>query len=92
MLCFEWDGSKAKANLDKHGVSFETAKHAFEDPFALEFLDDRFDYGEERFVLIAMTRAGLLAVVHVERGGTVRLISARRATGAEQDAYFEAQR
>jgi uncharacterized protein len=50
-LKFEWNRSKAKDNYAKHGVSFEFAKEVFKDPFAVEFLDDREDYGEERFVV-----------------------------------------
>jgi uncharacterized protein len=92
VLRFEWDDEKAKANLAKHGVSFEEAKEAFHDPFALEFLDDRFDYGEDRFVLIAMVRGRCLTVVYAEHDEVCRLISAWPSTKAEQDAYFEAQR
>ncbi|MFK0382437.1 BrnT family toxin [Agrobacterium sp. NPDC090273] len=36
MLYFEWDEQKAVANLAKHGVSFETASHVFNDPFAVD--------------------------------------------------------
>ena len=49
---FAWDKRKAKSNYARHGVSFDFAKAAFKDPFAMEFLDDRHDYGEERFVMI----------------------------------------
>jgi len=48
-LEFEWDAAKAARNHVKHGVRFETARLAFRDPFAVEWLDDRFDYGEERY-------------------------------------------
>jgi hypothetical protein len=51
---FEWNKSKAKANYDKHGVSFELAQKVFKDPFAVEFPDDREDYDEERSVIIGM--------------------------------------
>ena len=44
-LEFEWDNAKASGNYAKHAVSFEAAKRAFNDPFAIEWLDDRFDYG-----------------------------------------------
>jgi uncharacterized DUF497 family protein len=57
----------------------------------LELLDDRFDYGEERLILIAMAQGRLLTVVFVERGDRWSLISAWPSTKAEQDAYFEAQ-
>ena len=91
MISFEWDARKAKANLAKHGISFEEAEAAFRDPFALEFLDERFDYGEERFVLIAMVGDRCLTVIHAPRDDICRLISARLSNKAEQDAYFEAQ-
>lgn len=91
MVTFAWDDAKAKANLAKHGVSFEEAKDAFRDPLAVEFLDDRLDYGEDRFILIAMARGQCLTVVYAEQDDGCRLISARPSTRAEQDAYFEAQ-
>jgi uncharacterized DUF497 family protein len=40
---FEWDGAKAAANLAKHGISFEQARYVFDDPFAIDFVDDRED-------------------------------------------------
>lgn len=61
----------------------------FKDPFAIERLDDRQDYGEERFVLIGMAEGKvLLFVAYTERGERIRLISARRATQYEQEDYF----
>jgi uncharacterized DUF497 family protein len=48
--------AKAEANLSAHGVSFELAKTVFKDPFAIELLDDREDYGEERFIIIGMAK------------------------------------
>ena len=43
---FEWNKAKAAANRAKHGVTFEQAREAFDDPFAIDFVDDREDYGE----------------------------------------------
>jgi uncharacterized DUF497 family protein len=86
-LDFEWDEAKAKANFNAHGVSFELAKKVFKDVFAIEGLDDRKDYGEERFVIIGMAGGQvLLFVAYTER---IRIISARRATQHEEDDYFE---
>jgi len=51
-LEFEWHDAKAEANLQAHGVSFDLAKTVFKDPFAVERLNDREDYGEQRFVII----------------------------------------
>jgi uncharacterized protein len=87
---FEWDSTKARANLRLHGVSFEFATAVFTDPFAIELLDDRENYGEERFVIIGMAeRYVLVTVAYTEREGRIRMISARRATRDEQDQYFE---
>ena len=89
-LEFEWHKTKAEANFRAHGVSFDLAKTVFRDPFAIERLDDREDYGEARFVLIGMAEGNiLLFVAYTERGGRIRLISARRATQDEQDYYFQ---
>jgi uncharacterized protein len=81
--------SKAKDNFAKHGVSFELAKRVFEDPFALEYPDDREDYGEERFVIMGMVDRKILFVAYVERKDTLSIISAGRATKHEQEIYNE---
>ena len=89
-LRFEWDDAKAHANFRAHGVSFDLARTAFKDPFAIERLDDREDYGEERFVLIGRAEGNiLLFVAYTEREDRIRIISARRATEYEQDDYFQ---
>jgi uncharacterized DUF497 family protein len=96
-LEFEWHKAKAEANLRRHGVSFDLAKTVFKDPFAIERVDDREDYGEARFVMIGMAEGNiLLFVAYTERKNTerknnesIRLISARRATQDEQDDYFQ---
>jgi len=71
-LKFEWNKSKAKDNYAKHGVSFELAKKVFKDPFAVEFLDDRQDYGEERFVTIGIVDSHILYVAYTERKDVIR--------------------
>lgn len=87
---FEWHDAKAAANLQAHGVSFELAKTVFKDPFAVERLDDREDYGEERYVIIGMAEGNLLLyVAYTERDEHIRIISARRVTQYEQDDYFQ---
>lgn len=88
-LEFEWDEAKNKANIAKHGVGFSRASAVFRDAFAIEYLDDRLDYGEERHVIIGMADSRLLTVVHAPRGDIVRLISAREATTLEKRRYHE---
>ena len=91
-LKFDWRNTadKAARNFCDHGVSFDLATTVFDDPFAVERLDDREDYGEERFILIGIAAGNsLLSVVYTERKGRIRIISARRATKREQDDYFQ---
>jgi uncharacterized DUF497 family protein len=87
-LEFEWDDAKAIDNYARHGVSFEVAQKVFTDPFAVERIDDRQDYGEERLIIIGLVDGQVLFVVYTERAERLRLISARRATRHEQDDYF----
>ena len=88
MLEFEWDDAKATENQRKHGISFAFAVQAFRDPFAIEWVDDREAYGEERTVLLAAADGTILVVIYTERSDRIRLISARRATRHEQDRYY----
>ena len=55
MLEFEWDESKARANLRKHGVSFEEALTVFHDVYASQFVDDDQPGDENRFILLGMS-------------------------------------
>ena len=85
---FEWDDDKAAENLRDHRVSFEQAAIAFNDPFAVEWIDEREAYGEERSILLGMMSGQVLTVVYTERGARARIISAWRATKHEQDHYY----
>lgn len=88
-LKFEWNETKARSNWRRHGVSFELATSVFKDPFAIERLDDRLDYGEPRFVVLGMAEGQvLLFVAYTEREDRIRIISARRATQHEEEDYF----
>ena len=86
---FEWDSDKARANVTKHGVSFEEAATAFYDEFGL-LLDDP-DYSEDRFVLIGLSsvlRVLVIAHCFFDATETIRIISARRATRSETTFYM----
>jgi len=86
---FVWDDAKARANLAKHGVDFADVGPVFSDPFRIELFDDRQDYGEERMLTIGSAANGrVLFVVTTSRTeGVMRIISARRATRREREAY-----
>jgi len=85
---FEWNDAKARANLEKHEVSFEVARLVFDDPAGIDEIDDRGEYGEDRFTITGMAGERLLTVTYTERDGRIRIISARKATRREQDSYF----
>jgi len=84
---FEWDEAKAEANLAKHGIPFEAAVVAFDDADRLLTIDDRFDYGEERWNLIGIVDGVLLTISYTMRGDVCRIISARSASRKEREAY-----
>jgi uncharacterized DUF497 family protein len=65
---FEWDDAKAAANYSKHGVTFEAARDVFKDPFALDWVDDGQDEGEQRFATLGMVEGRLLFVAYTMRG------------------------
>lgn len=82
--------AKAAANLRKHGVSFQEARTAFYDEFAIQFFDHEHSAIEDRFLLLGMSsESNLLLVCHCERtgGDTIRIISARKATKRESRHY-----
>ncbi len=85
---FEWDARKAEANLRKHRVSFDAAVTVFYDPLAATFDDLDHSLEEGRLVTVGYSAQGrLLVVCHTERGDSVRLISARRATPRERKRH-----
>lgn len=86
---FQWDDRKAASNFVDHGVTFEAARDVFKDPFAIDQLDDREDYGEDRFTIVGMARGRLLFVAYTMRGESIRIISARGAEPHEQREYHE---
>ncbi len=86
---FEWDDAKNQANVAKHGVSFEYARRIFEG-FTFDVFDDRHANGEVRTVSIGMIDGCVIvAVVHADRNGTCRIISARQASRMERRRYGE---
>lgn len=86
---FEWDESKAVANLKKHGVSFEEAKTVFENPLAVIFDDEMHSsIKEQREIMIGHSRQNqLLLIAFTERSNIIRIISARLATRREREDY-----
>lgn len=85
---FEWDEKKAKTNFQKHGVSFEEATSVFQDESSLTMNDIAHSADEERFIDIGLSsKRRILVVVYTERKNNIRIISCRKATLVERNAY-----
>jgi uncharacterized protein len=85
---FEWDPNKAKQNLKKHGDSFDEAVTAFYDPLSATFDDPDHSEIEQNYITVGFSSKGrLLVVAHVERGESIRVISARYATEHERTKH-----
>jgi len=88
----EWNARKARANVEKHGVTFDEAATAFDDARGLDGEDLRHSVTETRRLRLAMSDARrLLVVAYTMRGQVARLISARLASRRERKRYGEAQ-
>lgn len=86
---FEWDDAKARSNQKKHGVTFDMARDAFRDPFALEWRDRGQSADEERYALLGAADGRVLFVAYMLRDERIRIISARGATRYERRLYHE---
>lgn len=85
---YEWDLKKSIANLTRHGVSFEEAASAYNDPLAITFPDPDHSVGEERLLTFGLSNTGrLLAIISTERETALRIVSARKATRRERGIY-----
>jgi hypothetical protein len=62
---------------------------AFSDPAHFTIPDDRFEYEEEREITFGQVKDRVIAVVHTERKGKIRIISARYAEASETKAYYQ---
>jgi uncharacterized protein len=89
-VIYEWDSKKAKANLRKHGVSFEESATVFLDPLAITFPDPDHSDEEDREITIGLTtKHRIVFVSHCPRYDRTRIIGARRATRKERKEYEE---
>jgi uncharacterized DUF497 family protein len=87
---FEWDLTKAAANLSEHRVSFDEAKTVFDDPLYIDFYDPDHSDEEHRYIIIGQSQQGrLLMVSYTERDGNIRIISSREVTLTERIEYEE---
>ena len=85
---FEWDEAKRLSNLRRHGINFEFAPQIF-DGVTDTVADNRFDYGENRFLTFGFLREQVVVIAHTERNKNIRIISIRKATRNEEIAFFK---
>ncbi len=86
-MTFEWDEEKNRANIRNHKIAFEDAVKIFDGP-VLNRIVDRFDYGELRTLSTGLLfGVSCVVVVHTDRNGNTRIISARKADKGERKAY-----
>lgn len=95
MARFEWDEAKNRRNKLKHGIRFELAVEAFDDPMAVS-VQDREVGDEERWQTIGVVRnLRLIVVAHSIRDSSgeeiTRIISARKADASERRLYEEGE-
>ena len=87
---FEWDSAKARANLRKHAIDFADAVAVFEDERAVTIPDELTAVDERRFLTLGRDARGrVLVVAYTWRANTIRIFSARLATGRERRQYSE---
>ena len=89
-MTFEWDESKERINISKHGIDFSTAALVSGDDNRIEKYDDLHSISEDRYITIGEINgiAVIVVVVYTERENSIRIISARLATKIEKEAYY----
>ena len=83
---YEWNETKNRANISKHGLSFEDANIVFSGP-CVTFEDTRYDYDEKRFVTLGSLAGRVVVIAHTPRDENTRVISMRKANSREQEIY-----
>jgi uncharacterized DUF497 family protein len=85
---FTWSEAKRNLNLQSHGLDFIDAPRVFEG-VTFTFEDDRFSYGERRFVSLGLLAGVPVSIAHTENEHEIRIISFRKATHRETQIYFD---
>jgi len=84
---FTWSERKRAINLKEHGLDFLDAPRVFEG-LTFTYEDDRFAYGEQRFITLGLLAGVPVSVAHTETDDEIRIISFRKATGREARRFF----
>ncbi len=87
---FEWDERKNEINIRKHGFDFRDAWEVFQGPLLVR-LDQREDYGEDRWQGIGLLRGQVVVLIFTQRGSDlIRVISLRKARKHEREGFEKA--
>ena len=86
-LSLIWDEAKRQANLRKHGLDFADAGEVLESRYRLDVQEWRAQELRVLSISYALGYLAVLTVVHTERDGAARVISFRRASREEREAY-----
>ena len=86
---FEWDEKKRFSNIKKHGIDFKDAIDVFYN-LVQRRIDDRVDYGEERYIALGQMKELINAHVFTKRNDNIRIISVRKANKKEREQYRSA--
>ena len=84
---FTWSERKRAINLREHGLDFLDAPRVFEG-LTFTYEDDRFAYGQQRFITLGLLAGVPVSVAHTESDDEIRIISFRKATGREEKRFF----
>ena len=85
---FTWSERKRSINLDEHGLDFADAARVFEG-MTYTYEDDRFGYGERRFITLGLLADVPVSIAHTEANDEIRVISFRKATAREERLFFD---
>jgi uncharacterized DUF497 family protein len=85
---YEWDEAKRLASIQKHAIDFTGIEKVVPGNTGT-MLDDRFDYGESRFITLGLLSGRVIDIAHTETDEVIRIISVRKATKHEEAGYFQ---
>ena len=91
MISFSWDSKKNATNIKKHGVSFIEAQTIFYDENAIKYYDPDHSEDEDRFIMLGLSvqlRIQVVCHCYRENDSVIRIITARKASNNEEDAYW----
>ena len=85
---FEWNEAKRRSNIRRHRFDFIGVEKVFASE-TVTVRDDRFDYGEVRFLTFGVLNGRVVTVTHTETDEVTRIIFVRKASKNEEEVYFK---